>query len=82
MPILGALDRLQAPDSGNEFVGCSELAKRHGIKVDVLAKRLERWRLKHPQQVDKDWLEKDDPQSHQPRFLYRLGAIQDMVNPS
>jgi hypothetical protein len=55
-----------------------EIAEKHGLDLEKLRRRLERWRCSAPT----GWFEDEDPIRHQPRYFYDetavLGVIQEM----
>lgn len=59
------------------WLTCSDIAKKAGVNQEVLRKRLERWRIKHP---GSDGCKEDaNPKSNEARFLYKVGAIYSIL---
>jgi hypothetical protein len=54
------------------------LAAMFGVRnVEILRKRLERWRHNHP--PGDGWIEVSDPKPREPKYLYRLGVVSNIV---
>ena len=68
-----------SPDErGSGLFPPSELAKQYGLNQDALRKRLERWRAKNT--AGDGWVEDTGRTSREPRFLYKLSAIQHIIS--
>lgn len=67
-------------DDPDQMVSPENIAKRYGFTSkdkDRLRKRLEAWRK--PENCT-EWTEVQDRKPRQPRYLYRLGSVQHLVN--
>ena len=59
------------------FLAARDIAERHGIVQNTLEKRLERWRASSHQGTD--WVEANNPNKREARFLYRLASVAPLV---
>jgi hypothetical protein len=57
----------------------STLADRLGRSRDAVRKALERWRLEHPQETGRGWIEVSDRREKEPKYLYRVGSVREIV---
>lgn len=54
----------------------ADIARRNDLNSEALRKRLERWRKTH----DEGWIEVSDRKPHEPQYLYRVGAVQHILD--
>ena len=62
---------------GDEMMSCTVIAERYCVPQEALRKRLGRYRRKHL--LDSTWTEVQNRAAKQSRYLYRLSAIQPII---
>jgi hypothetical protein len=73
-------DDLPDPDDDPQASMCpSDIACKYGVPQEVLRKRLERWRHQNAGGGGKDWFEVQDRGPRQPQFMYRVGAVAEII---
>ena len=55
------------------------LAKRYDVDGERLRKRLDYWRKKRENALGEDWTEVRNRSANTPQYLYRLGAVLELV---
>jgi hypothetical protein len=69
-----------APRSGlspDVFMSELEIAREAGVNQDTLRKRLPKWRQSHN---NNDWTQVANPRPRDPRYLYRWGSLQPLLD--
>ncbi len=61
---------------GDAALSCPDIAAQCGVNEDALRRRLERWRRDH----DQGWHEVQNHGPREPRYLYQVGAIADIID--
>jgi hypothetical protein len=60
----------------NAMLNHLDLANLLTLNTEVLRKRLDRWRAKN----EEGWQHVHEPASHEPKYLYRIGAVREVLN--
>lgn len=60
------------------FLSASQLAKAFGVKQSPLESRLKRWRKANA--AGDDWIQHDKPAANEPKYLYRVGAVKELIS--
>jgi len=58
-------------------MSAGDLAAVLHLGAEVIRKRLDRWRKQHPE--GGDWKEQQDRGPREPQYVYRVGAIRDVL---
>jgi hypothetical protein len=70
---------LRFPETSDGFLSSKQLAEKHGVPVNSLRRRLERWHKEHPELAGKKFAEIADREGRGAKWIYLESVVRDII---